>query len=45
MEPAACAKLKLGVEGAAMDMNFLRAHAERCRLLAENADELPSGDC
>jgi hypothetical protein len=22
-----------------MDMNFLRAHAERCRCLAENADE------
>jgi hypothetical protein len=22
-----------------MDTNFLKAHAERCRLLAENADE------
>ena len=22
-----------------MDMNFLRAHADRCRSLAENADE------
>jgi hypothetical protein len=22
-----------------MDANFLKAHAERCRLLAENADE------
>src|SRR5437588_10071343 len=39
MEPARCAKLKLGVEGEAMDMNFLKAYAERCRLLAENADE------
>jgi hypothetical protein len=25
--------------GEAMDMNFLRAHAERCRSLAESADE------
>ena len=39
MEHARCAKLKLGVEGEAMDMNFLRAHAERCRSLAESADE------
>jgi hypothetical protein len=39
MEHARRAKLKLGVEGEAMDMNFLRAHAERCRCLAENADE------
>src|SRR5258706_16424348 len=39
MEHARCAKLKLGVEGEAMDMNFLKAHAERCRSLAENADE------
>jgi hypothetical protein len=39
VEPARCAKLKLGVEAEAMDMNFLKAHAERCRSLAENADE------
>ena len=39
MEPARCAKLKLGVRGEAMDMNFLRAQAERCRSLAENTDE------
>ena len=39
MEPARCAKLKLGVEGETMDMNFLKAHAERCRSLAENTDE------
>jgi hypothetical protein len=39
MEHARCAKLKLGVEGEAMDANFLKAHAERCRSLAENADE------
>jgi hypothetical protein len=25
--------------GIAVDTNFLRAHAERCRSLAENADE------
>lgn len=25
--------------GMAVDMNFLKAHAERCRSLAENADE------
>jgi hypothetical protein len=25
--------------GISMDTNFLKAHAERCRLLAENADE------
>ena len=25
--------------GAPMDTNFLKAHAERCRLLAEKADE------
>jgi hypothetical protein len=25
--------------GVSMDTNFLKAHAERCRLLAENADE------
>lgn len=25
--------------GISVDTNFLKAHAERCRLLAENADE------
>jgi hypothetical protein len=25
--------------GISMDANFFKAHAERCRLLAENADE------
>jgi hypothetical protein len=27
------------VGGIAVDTNFLKTHAERCRLLAENADE------
>ena len=27
------------VEGDIVDTNFLKAHAERCRSLAENADE------
>ena len=35
-----CAKLRVLVSrGIAVDTNFLKAHAERCRLLAENADE------
>ena len=35
-----CAKLRLLVNrGISVDTNFLKAHAERCRLLAENADE------
>jgi hypothetical protein len=33
-------KSELGVElGIAVDTNFLKAYAERCRSLAENADE------
>ena len=33
-------KIKCGVEwGLSMDANFLKAYAERCRSLAENADE------
>jgi hypothetical protein len=35
-----CAKLKALLSGGiAVDTNFLKAHAERCRSLAENADE------
>jgi hypothetical protein len=39
MKPACCAKLKRVVAGEAMDANFLKAHAKRCRSLADNADE------
>jgi hypothetical protein len=35
-----CVKIEWAVEwGISVDTNFLKAHAERCRLLAENADE------
>jgi hypothetical protein len=35
-----CVKIEWAVEwGISMDTNFLKAHAERCRLLAENADQ------
>ena len=35
-----CAKIQWAVEwGISVDTNFLKAHAERCRSLAENADE------
>jgi hypothetical protein len=35
-----CAKLNALLSGEiAVDTNFLKAHAERCRSLAENADE------
>ena len=34
-----CAKLDGLLSGVAVDTNFLKAHAERCRSLAENADE------
>jgi hypothetical protein len=35
-----CAKLNALLSGEiAVDINFLKAHAERCRSLAENADE------
>jgi hypothetical protein len=35
-----CAKIEWVVEwGIAVNTNSLKAHAERCRLLAENADE------
>jgi hypothetical protein len=35
-----CAKLNALLSGEiAVDPNFLKAHAERCRSLAENADE------
>jgi hypothetical protein len=33
-----CARLKL-LSGDIMDTNFLKAHVERCRSLADNADE------
>src|SRR5258706_4852739 len=39
MEPARRASVERLVEGDNMDTNFLKAHAERCRGLAENADE------
>jgi hypothetical protein len=40
IERVGCAKLnKLLSGGIAVDTNFLKAHAERCRSLAENADE------
>jgi hypothetical protein len=32
-------KTEFVVEGDAVDTNFLKVHAERCRNLAENADE------
>jgi len=36
----ALCKIECVVEwGLSMDTNFLKAHAERCRSLAENADE------
>ena len=35
-----CAKLNVALSGGLfMDTNFLKAHAERCRSLAEKADE------
>jgi hypothetical protein len=34
-----CKTEPLVVVGASVDTNFLKAHAERCRSLAENADE------
>jgi hypothetical protein len=42
----ALCKIECVVEwGLSMDTNFLKAHAERCRSLAENADDLLSDDC
>ena len=32
-------ELKFAVRGIFMDTNFLKSHADRCRSLAENADE------
>jgi len=38
--PAMPCKIERVIEwGISVDTNFLKAHAERCRLLAENADE------
>jgi hypothetical protein len=38
-----CAKIEWVVEwGISVDQNFLKAHAERCRLIAEHADEFCS---
>jgi hypothetical protein len=35
-----CVKIEWAIEwGISVDTNFLKAHAQRCRLLAENADQ------